>query len=109
MKIIEVEERLFAANFEVTWSERLSNDLGDQLRLTNGAIVNVFDTGKVNVQGKNQSGVKVALGLVALTPQEGESLSVFISSQRRREELEAMLKSCGLTAVPCHCSTGGSP
>ena len=51
MTLDEAKEFLAAAGFEVNSEQRANNDLGWQLRLTNGGIVNIFDTGVFNVQG----------------------------------------------------------
>ena len=42
---------------------RLRNQTGFQLRFISGEILNVFDTGSVTVQGKNQTRVREILGL----------------------------------------------
>ena len=39
-------------------SESRVNNCGDKLVLSNGAIVNLFDSGKINYQGKNANIVK---------------------------------------------------
>ncbi len=38
--------------YEITSDTRNGNNTGDKLVLSNSAIVNCFDTGKCNVQGK---------------------------------------------------------
>ena len=62
MILDEAKTRLVEAGFVVSSEQRANNDLGWQLRLTNGGIVNVFDTGAFNVQGKCQPEIKDALG-----------------------------------------------
>jgi len=52
MNIDEAKSLLAPAGFTVSSEQRSSNDLGWQLRLSNGGIVNIFDTGSFNVQGK---------------------------------------------------------
>ena len=47
----ECEKRLSEAGIKFQIN-RLPNDYGDQFRLDNGVIINVFDTGKYNVQGR---------------------------------------------------------
>jgi hypothetical protein len=60
-----VQGKLEAAGLVVTGCSRLSNHTGWQLCCAGGEIVNVFDTGKVLVQGKNDSRVRCILGLEA--------------------------------------------
>lgn len=60
MNLEEAKEKLATAGFTIASEQRASNDLGWQLRLSNGGIVNVFDTGHFNVQGKCQPEIKTA-------------------------------------------------
>jgi len=46
MNIDKAKEKLTAAEFTIISEQRANNDLSWQLRLSNGGIVNVFDTGK---------------------------------------------------------------
>ncbi|MBO9593351.1 MAG: nucleotide-binding protein [Niabella sp.] len=61
MDIQELKELLVAHGFLITGEKDISN--GTQLRLSNSAIVNLFNTGKINVQGQNSEPVKHILGL----------------------------------------------
>jgi predicted nucleotide-binding protein len=96
---------LRAGGFQVNNDDRLPNGTGTKLTLANGAIVNVFDTGKVTVQGKNQEPVKACLGLVAgqvvvpvapsnggLKPMLSKVFVVYGHDTAARTELEAMLR-----------------
>ena len=110
MTLDEAKALLVAASFEVNSEQRTKNDLGWQLRLTNGGIVNVFDTGAFNVQGKCQSEVKAALGAapaqaaVAKAPasaqvKQNANTKVFVvygHDETARNHLEAMLRRWGL-------------
>jgi predicted nucleotide-binding protein len=58
----EARQLLSSAGFSIKSEQRTGNDLGWDLRLTNGGIVNVFDTGAFSVQGKCQPEIKAALG-----------------------------------------------
>ena len=62
MKVEEAKILLQSAKIGVVSEVRLSNNSGTKIKLENGAIVNVFDSGNFNVQGKNQEPVKAALG-----------------------------------------------
>jgi hypothetical protein len=60
-----VQRKLEAAGLVVTGCSKLSNHTGWQLCCAGGEVVSVFDTGKVLVQGKNDSRVRFILGLEA--------------------------------------------
>ncbi len=104
MTIAEAKQLLTAAGFSVKSEERAGNDLGWQLRLTNGGIVNVFDTGAFNVQGKCQPEIKAALGAAVSAPakaavapaqQSANNRKVFVvygHDETARNHLEAMLR-----------------
>jgi predicted nucleotide-binding protein len=106
--ISQAKVLLTAAGLAITSEQRLNNDTGWQLRLANGGIVNIFDTGKFNVQGKCQTEIKVALGApVASTDTTtarapvaaGGNKKVFVvygHDETARNHLEAMLRRWGL-------------
>ena len=58
-----VQRKLEAAGLAVIGCSKLSNHTGWQLCGAGGEIVNIFDTGKVLVQGKNDARVRSILGL----------------------------------------------
>jgi predicted nucleotide-binding protein len=62
-QVEDVRRDLESAGFKVTVCERLDNEQGHQVRCRGGEVVNVYDSGKVVVQGKNQPQVKAALGV----------------------------------------------
>ena len=104
MDKFEVLARLSSAGLEIENEGRLPNGIGDQLRLTNGAIVNVFDNGNINVQGKNKAAVQSILGKegkvpAANVPAKAIKHKVFVvygHDQTSRDQLEAMLRRWGL-------------
>ena len=59
----QLVETLEKGGFTVYWQGRLPNDLGTQIRLKTGQIVNRYDTGTVNVQGRDVAPVRELLGL----------------------------------------------
>ena len=94
---------LFAQHDLVVVEEkRLGNNTGIQLRLTNDAIVNVFDTGKFNVQGKNTDAVEAILRRdqppvpAAYASPKKKVFVVYGHDQQSRDQLEAMLLRWGL-------------
>lgn len=110
MTLDEAKALLVAAGFDVNAEQRANNDLGWQLRLTNGGIVNVFDTGAFNVQGKCQPEIKAALGAApaqvaaakVVTPspiKQNTNTKVFVvygHDETAKNHLEAMLRRWGL-------------
>ena len=57
-----------ALGLEIAEERRLPSGLGTQLLLKNGGIVNVYGTGKFNVQGKMPRLVRLVLGEGGPTP-----------------------------------------
>lgn len=104
MDKLEVVTRLRSAGLEIKSENRLPNGTGDQLRLTNGAVVNVFDNGNINVQGTDKAAVQSILGKeakvpVAKIPAQAIKHKVFVvygHDQTSRDQLEAMLRRWGL-------------
>ena len=98
MSTDEVVERLGAAGLELKSRKRLSNDSGDQLRFASGEIVNVFDKGTLQVQGKNRDRVREILGADVVQKVEETltaSRNVFVvygHDENAKTQLEAMLR-----------------
>jgi predicted nucleotide-binding protein len=92
--------KLEAAGLGVENDARNGNDTGYRLALKCGAIVNIFDTGKVNIQGKNIEAVRHALDIATVSPtgdakQSNAPRKVFVvygHDDAARTELEAMLR-----------------
>jgi len=98
MSVNEVQKKLEAGGLVVKVCERLPNDLGHQLRCKTGEIVNVFDTGIIAVQGKNQKHVRELLGIdVAVAAKATSAISrkvfmVYGHDEQAKVQLEAMLR-----------------
>jgi predicted nucleotide-binding protein len=96
----DVRNRLVNGGFAIASDGRLPNDRGTQIRLTNDAIVNVFDTGTVQCQGRNADAVKAVLdlptaGATAPARDVSPKRKVFVvygHDQPARDQLEAMLR-----------------
>ena len=54
MTVDEAKQLLQVAGLVITEEKRLGNETGTQLRVNTGAIVNIYDKGTLNVQGKNK-------------------------------------------------------
>jgi len=105
MPTVEEIRRILEGNgYNVQEEKRLRNDTGHQLRLTTGQVVNVFDKGTYNVQGKNPDPIKELLDRetqIALPEPRvqshdgGQGRVVFVvygHDREARNELEAMLR-----------------
>lgn len=103
MTIDEVKACLQAGGHQISNEERLANGTGTKLKVDNGAIVNIFDSGKVVVQGKNQGPVRECLGVqpaaVAAAaptangkPMLSKVFVVYGHDTSARTDLEAMLR-----------------
>ena len=104
MNVEEAKACLHAGGFQVNSEDRLPNGTGTKITASNGAIINVYDSGKVVVQGKNQVPVKECLGVqtaiapVAATvgggvkPMLSKFFVVYGHNTAARTDLEAMLR-----------------
>ena len=63
VELDEIRRLLEVAGLKITTEQRLGNETGTQIRLTNKAIVNIFDNGNISVQGRNIDTVKKVLGM----------------------------------------------
>lgn len=99
--------KLAGAGLDVIEERRNGNDTGWVIKSSVGGLVNVYDSGKVVVQGKHPEKHKEVLGLaegVATVPARearaaSESRKVFVvygHDGNARTELEAMLRRWGL-------------
>jgi predicted nucleotide-binding protein len=99
----QVVESLNAHGIGVTRETRTGNNDGYRIECANGALVNVFDSGKTSVQGKNAEEVKTALGLdlkpltvreksITAVANKPKVFVVYGHQVDARHELEAMLR-----------------
>jgi len=63
MDVSEVVSNLIKANIRIVGRRRNENDNGWRIDCACGAVVNIYDTGSVTVQGRCLAPVKRALGL----------------------------------------------
>lgn len=83
-------------NFSITEEKETGN--GKQIKLNNGAIINCFNNGNHNVQGKNQQDVKDFL-LGAISPINKKVFVVYGHDEIARTQLEAMLRRWDLDPI----------
>jgi len=101
MNIEQVKELLIDNGYLVTNEKDLGGN-GTQIKLSNGTMINVFNTGTINVQGKNSDPIKQLLGLMSIepsvsykktsTPTKNEVFVVYGHDNEARTQLEAMLR-----------------
>lgn len=106
MTIDEIKDKLLKAGFNIKKESRLPNKTGIQITLDNGAILNIFDTGKYNIQGKNCDTVSDVLSFKTdkgfSDVHKTGSTKVFViygHDTMARTELEAMLRRWGLDPI----------
>jgi predicted nucleotide-binding protein len=104
MKVDEAKRILTQSSFKIAEEGRLPNNTGTKIRLDNGAIVNVWDKGTYNVQGRNTDAVKAVLeqaeqGDIGPPGTQLANKNVFVVYGHDldvRHQLEAMLRRWGL-------------
>jgi len=107
MTLDEIKSALQKTAIGIKTETRLGNDTGTQLRLSNGAIVNCFDNGNYNVQGKHKDSVEQAFASDAAIASGGggvwaPSSKVFVvygHNGDARNQLEATLRRWGLDPI----------
>ena len=71
----------------------MANNLGTVLKLANGCVVNCWNNGTVNCQGKNTSEVERVLSVqIVDTPKDNKVFVVYGHDKNARTQLEAMLR-----------------
>ena len=101
MDLNQAKYLLTKAGLEIKSEKRLGNNTGSQLKLSKGAIVNIYDKGTLSVQGKYQKEVKAILASsdIKETTQLEVSNEVFIvygHDETAKAQLEAMIRRWGL-------------
>ena len=93
MSVEEVKAALIASGYSISGENRNGNNLATVLNLANGCIVNCWDSGKVNLQGKCTSEVEEVL--CKPTTKHITNKKVFVvygHDTNARTQLEAMLR-----------------
>ena len=93
MTIEQVKILLKNADLFIVEEKRTGNNLGTTLKLANGCLVNCWDKGTVNCQGKNVEQVNAILTAESKTPvQNRKVFVVYGHDTNARTQLEAMLR-----------------
>lgn len=100
MKLEAAVRLLQEAGLTITDTHRLANDTGSQIVLASGQVVNVYDKGTCNVQGKDPEAIERLLGQASNA--KAASLATSVVSRRvfvvyghdssAKTQLEAMLR-----------------
>ncbi len=89
----QVVDILTRKGYSITKTERTGNDLGTKIVLTNGCIVNCWDKGTVNCQGKSKDEIENILqGTTSGKIQSNKVFVVYGHDRNARTQLEAMLR-----------------
>lgn len=102
MNLDRAKEILLTNGHKITDERRLNNNTGVQLRTEDGAIVNIFDKGTYNIQGKNADKITTLFESIvgsATHTQVRANKNVFVvygHDPNARTQLEAMLRRWGL-------------
>lgn len=100
MQISTVKDILAKNGFIISEEYRTKNNLGTALKLSNGCIVNCWDTGKVNLQGQCVSEVENAFNRGKVqNPVNKKVFVVYGHDMNVRTQLEAMLRRWDLTPL----------
>lgn len=105
MNLEKVQEILVANGYMVDEIKAIAH--GQQIKFTNGSSVNVYDSGKIVVGGKEQENVKVLLGLnpgsqpvavpaAGIVRGNNKVFVVYGHDEPARTQLEAMLRRWGM-------------
>ena len=100
MAIIEMDKEqvksiLKKEGYIISEESRMGNNLGTVLKLNTGCIINCWDKGTINVQGKNVEEIKILLNHNCGTSRRTHSNQVFVvygHDNNSRVQLEAMLR-----------------
>lgn len=105
MTLDDTKRIISEAKFQIINESRLPNGAGWQLRISNGSLVNCFDNGTVNVQGKNKAEIEGLLGKgkahipTRFAAANSKVFVVYGHDADARNQLEAMLRRWGLDPI----------
>ncbi len=90
---------LIQNNIQINDEKRMTNNLGTVIKTVDGCIINVYDSGKVNCQGKNKETVEVLLKSTDVVMSSRKVFVVYGHDMDARTQLEAMLRRWDLEPV----------
>lgn len=93
MSLEQVKTKLVANGYSIANETRNGNNLATVLNISNGCIINCWDSGKVNLQGKCTKEIEDALcNSVAAKEANKKVFVVYGHDTNARTQLEAMLR-----------------
>lgn len=93
MRKDDIKSVLKISRYDIVSEEKMKNGYGDTLRLSNGCILSLYDSGKVVYQGKNSDEIRAILENVSDTAAANRKVFVVYGhDQVARTQLEAMLR-----------------
>ena len=99
----DVKEVLKRSGLKITGEKRLKNNTGNRLDVSGGSIVNMFDSGAFNVQGKNAEQIdkllKQHLESSLESPPSRKIFVVYGHDKQARERMELILRRWGLDPI----------
>lgn len=81
-----------SGGFAIISDEPMKTGYGDTLRISNGCILNVFNSGKLSYQGKNTEPIKALIEGTPSVPKNRKVFVVYGHDEVARTQLEAMLR-----------------
>ncbi|MDR4498434.1 MAG: nucleotide-binding protein [Candidatus Scalindua sp.] len=100
MNLDEVKRIIASAGYTVASEERLKNNTGTQLKISNGAVISSYDKGTYNIQGKNAEEIEKLLEqkrtISTVHTSTNEVFIVYGHDETAKAQLEAMLRRWGL-------------
>lgn len=92
MTLEEVKQKIGQNGYSIISEKANGNNTGMMLKLNNGAIINIFNSGKVNYQGKNTEEIKNILENNATVQSVNKKVFVVYGHDHNaRTQLEALL------------------
>lgn len=88
----QVKNLLRKENHVIVEENPISNGLGTALKLANGCLVNCWNSGKVNCQGKNVGDIEKILSKKDLAQRNNKVFVVYGHDESAKVQLEAMLR-----------------
>ncbi len=81
-----------SGGFEIISDEPMKTGYGDTLRISNGCILNIYNSGKLSYQGKNTEPIKALIDGTSSAPKNRKVFVVYGHDEVARTQLEAMLR-----------------
>ena len=100
MNLDELKRIITSAGHIIASEDRLNNKTGTQLKLSNGTIINIYDKGTYNIQGKNTEEIKSLLDqketVSTIKSLNNEVFIIYGHDETAKAQLEAMIRRWGL-------------